>query len=106
MTQIWIIFLVIATLGMLILIRLRSDRIIRQIWRSLKYPATNLAFNPEMIADLEEPVQRYFLHAIASGTALATSVELAKSGSFQLKPTTAWPPMQISEIISLATDFV
>ncbi|ELS00482.1 hypothetical protein Xen7305DRAFT_00001830 [Xenococcus sp. PCC 7305] len=106
MRQIWIIFLAIATLGMLILIRLRSDRIIRQIWRSLNSPATNLAFNLAMIADLEEPVQRYFLHAIAPETVLATSVELSMSGSFQLKPTTAWLPMQASEIISVAPGFV
>lgn len=96
----------IAILLILLLIRLRYDRLIGKIWRSLKSQPTNGVFTPDMVADLDEPVQRYFLHAIAPGTPLAAYVELKMSGSFRLQPDTDWLPMTASQIISSSPGFV
>lgn len=41
-------------------------------------------FDPAMLADLPEVAQRYFTHAIAPGTPLATTVELTMEGLFLL----------------------
>lgn len=46
-------------------------------------PATE-SFDPVMVAGLPEVVQRYFTHAIAPGTPLATTVELEMAGRFLL----------------------
>jgi hypothetical protein len=46
-------------------------------------PATQ-TFDPQDIADLPEIAQRYFIHAIAPGTVLATHVELKMAGQFFL----------------------
>jgi hypothetical protein len=59
-----------------------------------------------MIADLDEPVQRYFLHAIEAGTPLASYVKLVMSGSFRLKPSADWLMMRASQIISSAPGFI
>ncbi len=96
----------IAVLEILLLIRVRYDRLVNNIWRSLKSEPSDRVFTKEMVADLDEPVQRYFLHAIALGTPLAADVELKMSGSFRLKPDANWIPMQASQIISTAPGFV
>ncbi|MEM7592695.1 MAG: DUF6544 family protein [Cyanobacteria bacterium P01_A01_bin.83] len=85
---------------------LRYDRLVKEIWRSLKIPSTELNFTKDMVADLDELVQRYFLHAIATGTLLASYVELTMKGQFQLKPDAEWLPMRASQIISTAPGFI
>ncbi len=42
----------------LLLIRLRYERIVKQIWRSLRVEPNNMVFTPEMVAELDEPVHR------------------------------------------------
>lgn len=96
----------IAILLILLLIRLRYDRLVKEIWRSLKSQHTGLIFTEEMVAGLDEPVQRYFLHAIAPGTLLAAYVELEMRGSFRLQPNAKWLPMRASQIVSIASGFV
>ncbi|MBE9045960.1 hypothetical protein IQ255_16375 [Pleurocapsales cyanobacterium LEGE 10410] len=96
----------IATLLILLLIRLRYDRSVKQIWRSLKTKPSGLVFTKDMVADLDEPVQRYFLHAIAPGTPLAAYVELEMSGGIRQKPDADWLPMQASQIVSESGGFV
>lgn len=91
---------------LLLSIRLKQDRSVKQIWRSLKIPGTKLVFTKDMVADLDEPVRRYFLHAIALGTPLASYVELTMQGSFQLKPDAQWLPMRASQIISTVPGFI
>lgn len=94
------IVIAIAVLSILLLIRLRYDRLVKEIWRTLKIPSTGLVFTEDMTADLDEPVRRYFLHAIAPGTPLASYVELEMNGSFRQQPDADWLPMQASQIIS------
>lgn len=43
-------------------------------------------FQPEMVNDLPGPVRRFLLHAIAPGTPLAGSAELAMHGELRLAP--------------------
>ncbi|MFM7408168.1 MAG: DUF6920 family protein [Cuspidothrix sp.] len=58
---------------------------INQIWQSLEKTATfQKTFNSDLIANLPEPVQRYFLHAITPGTLLATGVKLKMQGYIQV----------------------
>ena len=100
MTQIWLDMIAGLSVVALILLwlRWRNDRTIHQIWHSLETPPTPETFSPEMVADLPEPVQRYFLHAIQPGTPLATSVEIEMQGTFKLNG--GWKPMQAREILS------
>lgn len=46
--------------------------------------AGDAVFDPAMVADLPEVAQRYFLHAIAPGTPLKTTVTLRMEGQFLL----------------------
>jgi hypothetical protein len=96
----------ISLILVLLLIRLKYDRSVKQIWRSLKSQSTGLIFTKDMVADLDEPVQRYFLHAIELGTSLASYVELEMNGSFRLQPNAEWLPMLASQIISSSNGFV
>ena len=59
-----------------------------------------------MIAELPQPVQRYFLHAIKPGTPLADSVKLKMNGSFRLSSDKPWLPMQAEQIINRLKGFV
>lgn len=101
-----VIGIAIAILLILLLIRIRYDRLVKQVWRSFKTQPTNTIFTPDMVADLYEPVQRYFLHAIEPGTPLASYVELKMNGGFRFQPEAEWLPMQAEEIISASAGFV
>ena len=76
----------VAIFLILLLIRLRYERLVKEIWRLLRTQPSGLVFTEDMVADLDEPVRRYFLHAIAPGTPLVTYAELEMSGSFRSKP--------------------
>ena len=96
----------IALFLILLLMRLGYSRSIKRLWRSLNTPSTELVFTKDMVADLDEPVRRYFLHAIAPGTPLASYVELTMNGSFRLKSNAEWLPMRASQIVSTAPGFI
>lgn len=53
-----------------------------------------------MIVGLPAPVTRYFLHAIAPGTPLATSVKLKLQGQFRMGQDKSWLPMRGQEILN------
>jgi hypothetical protein len=80
--------------------QIRNSQELSQIERSLTSEALPQRFSREEIADLPEPVQRYFLHAIAPGTPLATSVKLHMGGRFRLAPDQPWLSMQAQEILT------
>jgi hypothetical protein len=108
-TKIWFGIIALLTIAILILVvlRVRNDRSAREIGQYLLVqrlmptlatsPRTE-KFTPELVADLPEPVQRYFLHAIQPDTPLASAVQIKMQGSLKLEQ--GWMPMQADEILS------
>ncbi|PMB00485.1 hypothetical protein CEN50_03110 [Fischerella thermalis CCMEE 5268] len=90
----------------LVVIRIKNDSEVSKIWQELADLSTEYVFTEDMVAGLPNPVQRYFLHAIAPGTPLASSVTLEMSGSFRLGEDKPWVPMQAKQRISLLKGFV
>jgi hypothetical protein len=78
----------------------RNSQEVSQIEQSLISLPLPQKFTKDEIADLPEPVQRYFLHAIAPGTPLATSVKLHMGGKFRLAPDQPWLPMRSQETLT------
>lgn len=99
-----VILLAIAFLILLIL-KIRTNRQVNQIWRlcslcSSQAAPTQEYFSEEMIAGLPAPVQRYFLHAIAPGTPLAHANQLKMQGRFRLGPDKSWLSMRCQQLIT------
>ncbi|BAZ09192.1 hypothetical protein NIES4071_09980 [Calothrix sp. NIES-4071] len=91
----------------LVIVQVKNDKEVSSIWQTLStLPDSENRFNKDMIAELPAPVQRYFLHTIALGTPLASSVNLKMTGSFRLSQDKPWLPMVASEIISDKKGFV
>lgn len=90
----------------LVVIRIKNDNEVSKIWQELADLPTENVFTEDMVAGLPNPVQRYFLHGIAPGTPLASSVTLEMSGSFRLGEDKPWVPMQAKQRISLLKGFV
>lgn len=88
------------------IIQVKNEREVSQIWRSLEAVPTETRFNKDMVAELPAPVQRYFFHAIAPQTPLATSVSLEMKGNFRLSQDKPWLPMTAKEIVSAFKGFV
>lgn len=76
-----------------------EKRRIDDIWRSLEKPGGQQRFSEEMVADLPEIAQRYFLHAIKPGTPLASSVYLTYTGFEQAGPSAPRFPSQGTNIL-------
>jgi hypothetical protein len=94
------IFLTIALLVLLFLQR-KANIEVQQIEQTLQTRSSEpKLFTQEMIRDLPEPVQRYFRHAIALDTPLATSVRLTMQGKIRLAPEQSWMPLKAEEILS------
>ncbi|RMF22325.1 MAG: hypothetical protein D6756_10840 [Cyanobacteria bacterium J083] len=100
----------IFALATLIFLQLRYKLKVNYIWQCLQSEPKSAVITPvfqtEMIAELPEPVQRYFLHAIAPGSKLSAWVQLEMKGNFRLQPQANWLPMQASQIISSLGGFV
>ncbi|MFU8802180.1 MAG: DUF6544 family protein [Bradymonadaceae bacterium] len=77
-TRLWLgmLGLCFASLALLITLRICDNRDVARYWRALDTNALEETFTRDMVADLPEPAQRYFLQAIEPGTPLATSVRL------------------------------
>lgn len=93
-------FMALLAIAVLILVILRvsNDHAAREIWRSLETSPPTETFTPEMVVDLPQLVQRYFLHAIQPSTPLASSVQIKMHGSIKLEQ--GWMSMQAEEILS------
>lgn len=59
-----IIALLVITFITLVIIGVRNDQEVNQIWRTLEIAPVENRFSQDMVAGLPAPVQRYFLHAI------------------------------------------
>ncbi|MBN3892190.1 MAG: hypothetical protein HWQ43_24580 [Nostoc sp. JL31] len=84
----------------LVIIGVKNEQEVDRIWQSFERSPTENRFTKDMVAGLPAPVQRYFLHSIAPGTPLASSVSLEMSGSFRMAQDKPWIPMQATEILS------
>jgi hypothetical protein len=84
----------------LVILQAIHQQQVRQIEQLLQSEPTQQRFTQDMVAELPEPVQRYFLHAIAPGTVLANSVVLDMEGKFRFAQDKPWLPMQAQEILT------
>jgi hypothetical protein len=89
----------LSSLAGLWLVQQREKRRINHIWRSLEKPVGQQRFAPDMVADLPEIAQRYFLHAIKPGTPIASSVYLTYTGYQQAGPSAKQYPSQGHDIL-------
>lgn len=88
---------------------------LQQLWQSLSVhpaptdqnlPLAGECFSQDLVANLPEPVQRYFFHAIAPDTPLARSVHLKMRGDLRLAANQPWQPMQAAEILTAHQGFI
>ena len=100
--KVFIGIVILSAIALLILswMQIKTNQQISQVWDALESPPAHQRFNADMVAALPAPVQRYFLHAIAPGTPLATSVKLKMQGQFRLGDDKPWLPMQAQEILT------
>ena len=96
---------VVAVMTMAIL-RRRDDGKVDGVWLSLEASPTHQVFNEDMVSDLPAPALRYLLHAIRTGTPLASSVSLEMRGTMRLKPEQEWAPMKARQILAPPKGFV
>jgi len=100
-----LVVLTVVTLTALAVRRVHFHKTLQRLWRSLEPPQpASETFTPALVAEQPEPVQRYFLHAIAPGTRLATSAELAMSGEIKLGD--KWMPFTAQEIMRPFAGFI
>ncbi|MEH1936782.1 MAG: DUF6544 family protein [Nostoc sp.] len=95
-----IVILLAVSFFVLVIMQVRTNQQVSQLWQMLESAPTHQHFHVDMIAGLPAPVQRYFLHAIALGTPLATSIKLKMQGQLRISPDKPWLPMQAQEILT------
>jgi hypothetical protein len=79
-------------------------RRVRKDWAELcaatPHPA---AFDPERLDSLPDPVRRYLTHAIAPGTPLWQSVEIAMVGQIKIG---AWRPFTATQVVAPGRGYI
>jgi hypothetical protein len=95
-----------AATSALLLNRAIEERALDRLWFQLEHPRGHVAFTADMVADLPEPAQRYFLHAIAPGTVLASSVVMRMHGTLQLQQDRDPLPMKAVQVLAPPRGFV
>lgn len=83
-----------------------KERTLSQLERSLGQPTGGARFDEAMVADLPPPARRYFRHAIASETPLATSVRLRMSGRMRPSPEADFVDLEAKETLAPPRGFV
>lgn len=111
MISIYLLILLIAlVLTGLLVLRWSDRRADRSEWVRLAalQPVSPARFDPTMVADLPEPVQRYFGFTIAPGTPLWPVAEIDMGGQFSLgtKETPSYQPMAARQILTAPEGFV
>jgi hypothetical protein len=86
--------------------RMRANREIERRIRALTPPPSKERFDPHRVADLPEPVRRYFLHALAEGAPLDTAVRLSMRGQIRIGVGGDWKRMRAEELLSPPRGFV
>jgi hypothetical protein len=82
-------------------LRILHDRQLERMWETLRLPPGTALYDPESVAHLPEPAQRFLRHAIAPGTRLARSVVVEMQGRIGLKPGADKLPFQASQILAM-----
>jgi hypothetical protein len=77
---------------------------VERLWNELARETGRGTFDPSLISHLPEPVRRYFLHAIAPGTPLASSAVFELHGTFKLG--TRWVPYEAKQVLAPRRGFV
>ena len=95
-----IAILIAVSFFVLVIIQVRTNQQVSRLWQMLESTPTQQHFHVGMIAGFPAPVQRYFLHAIALGTPLVTSIKLKMQGQLRISPDQPWLPMQAQEILT------
>ncbi|MBS9405420.1 hypothetical protein KG088_17570 [Halomonas sp. TRM85114] len=97
----------ILTLSALLVWDQRADRAEWNRLAALK-PVTPERFTPEVIAELPEPVRRYFSFTIQPGTPLLPVAEIDMDGHFSLgtRNDPAYRPMEARQILAAPEGFV
>lgn len=94
----------------LLVLRLMDRHAEREQWDRLAalQPSNPAKFDPEMVADLPEPVRRYFNFAIAPGTPLLTVADIDMGGEFSLgsRDEPKYRPMEARQILAAPTGFL
>jgi hypothetical protein len=80
-----------------------TSRLIATLEQRADAPAE--PFDPARVADLPEPAQRYFLHAIRPGTLLVPWVRLAMAGTIRLGPRLPWLPFRARQTLAPPVGF-
>ncbi|WP_100897170.1 hypothetical protein [Nostoc flagelliforme] len=80
-----IVILIAVSFFVLVIMQVRTNQQVSRLWQTLESTPTQQHFHVDMITLFPAPVQRYFLHAIALGTLLVTSIKLG--GIFQAERT-------------------
>lgn len=91
------IFVVAVILGSY---RALLERHVERVWADLQAAGEPALFDPEMVAELPAPAQRYLLRAIAPGTALAIAVSLEMQGQITLAPGTEARAFQARQLLA------
>ena len=82
----------------------RVARRVREAWAGLCAPTPDPApFDPAMIIDLPEPARRFLTHAIAVGTPLWQSVQIAMVGRIKLG---AWRSFTADQVVNPSTGYI
>jgi hypothetical protein len=87
--------------------RLRHERSAADTWSELALPGdAAVLFDPVMVEHLPAPARRWFLHAIAPGTPLASAALLLMHGTILLKQGGTPLPMQAEQVLAPPHGFV
>lgn len=92
--------LLLAVVAILGALRVVHDREVARLWEQLRQPPGERRFDPQSVAALPEPAQRYLRHAIAPGTPLAGSVVLEMEGRIGLRPGADKLPFRAEQILA------
>lgn len=96
-----------AAFGVLAGVKMRDDRRVDEIWRTLEEAGKpGEPFDEEMVAGLPDPARRYFLHAIKPGTPLASTLHWRYSAFMKPGKGMPWMALTADQIIVKERGFV
>lgn len=87
--------------------RVRADRRVDEIWRSLEQVSdSGERFWPELVDGLPAPARRYFRHAIAPGTPLASRLRWRYTGALRPGRGMPWLSLRAEQVLARDRGFL